>query len=80
MSTKFPSCTTANVEVQGPDDKAILRKPIPVSAMGTASGDFTLPKDAGLGFYSVQIKAGESPRPKPASKSRSTKNPSTMSA
>ena len=56
---ELPKLQSVNVEVQGPEDKTILRKQIPVSAMGTASSDFTLPKDAGLGFYSVQIKAGE---------------------
>jgi uncharacterized protein YfaS (alpha-2-macroglobulin family) len=57
---EIPKLSTVNVEVQGPDDKTIFRKEIPVSAMGTASGDFTVPKDAGLGYYSIQIKAGES--------------------
>jgi alpha-2-macroglobulin len=56
----IPKLETVNVEVQGPDDKTIFRKPVPVSTLGTASGDVTIPKDAGLGFYSIQIKAGES--------------------
>jgi alpha-2-macroglobulin len=57
---EIPKLATVNVEVQGPDDKTIFRKVIPVSALGTAFGDFTVPKDAGLGFYSVQIKADQS--------------------
>ena len=56
---EIPKLSTVNVEVQGPEDKTIFRKEFPVSALGTANGDFNLPKDAGLGFYSVQIKAGE---------------------
>jgi uncharacterized protein YfaS (alpha-2-macroglobulin family) len=58
-SYDIPKLQTVHVEVQGPDDKTLLRKDYPVSAMGTTSGDLTLPKDAGLGFYSVQIKADE---------------------
>ncbi len=57
---ELPKLATVNVEVSGPDDKTLLRKELPLSAMGTASGDVTIPKDAGLGFYSVTIKAGES--------------------
>jgi uncharacterized protein YfaS (alpha-2-macroglobulin family) len=57
---EIPKLSTVNVEVQGPDDKTLLRKEFPVSAMGTADGDVTIPKDAGLGYYSVNFKAGES--------------------
>jgi uncharacterized protein YfaS (alpha-2-macroglobulin family) len=57
---EVPKLATVRVEVQGPEDKTLFRKDLPVSSMGTASGDFTLPKDAGLGFYQVEFKAGES--------------------
>ena len=57
---ELPKLSTVHVEVQGPDDKSILRKDLPLSALGTASGDVAIPKDAGLGFYSIQIKAAES--------------------
>ena len=55
----LPDIQTADVEVQGPENKTVFHKTLPVSAMGAAAGDFTLPKDAGLGYYSIQIKASE---------------------
>ena len=57
---RIPKLENINVEVQGPEDKTIYKKVVAFSSMGTGSGDFTLPKDAALGYYSVQIKAGES--------------------
>jgi uncharacterized protein YfaS (alpha-2-macroglobulin family) len=53
----LPKLQTVSVEVQGPDEKTIYRKQLPVSAMGTVAGDLTLPSDAGLGYYSVQLHA-----------------------
>jgi uncharacterized protein YfaS (alpha-2-macroglobulin family) len=57
-SYQIPKLSTVDVEVQGPDDKTIFRKSVPVSSLGTANGDVNIPKDAGLGYYSVMIKAG----------------------
>ena len=48
-----------SVEVQGPDDKTIYRKQVPVSASGVVAGDLTVPADAGLGYYSIQVHAAE---------------------
>ena len=54
---QLPKLQTVSVEVQGPDEKTVYRKQLPVSTMGTVSGDLTLPTDAGLGYYSVQLHA-----------------------
>jgi len=56
---QLPKLQNVSVEVQGPDDKTIYRKQLPVSAMGTVAGDLTVPADAGLGYYSVQVHAAE---------------------
>jgi alpha-2-macroglobulin len=58
-SYQLPKLADVNVEVQGPDDKTIYRKTVPLSAVGSASGDVSIPKDAGLGYYSVVIKSGD---------------------
>ncbi len=54
---QLPKLQNVSVEVQGPEDKTIYRKQLPVSAMGTVSGDLILPADAGLGYYSVSVHA-----------------------
>ena len=58
-SYEIPQISTVNIEVQGSDDKLIFRKAFPVSTMGTVNGDFVIPKDATLGYFSLQIKAGD---------------------
>jgi uncharacterized protein YfaS (alpha-2-macroglobulin family) len=57
---QLPQLSTVNVEVQGPDGKSIFSKPVPVSSVGSASGDVVIPKDAGLGYYSISFAAGGS--------------------
>lgn len=56
---RLPALANVNVEVQGPDDKTVYRKTLNVSAAGAVAGDFTLPRDAGLGYYNIQIHAAE---------------------
>ena len=56
---QLPKLQNVSVEVQGPDDKTIYRKQLPVSAIGTVAGDLVVPADAGLGYYSVQVHAAE---------------------
>ena len=56
-----PSARQASVEIQDAEGKPALHKDVSVSATGTLAGDLTLPADASLGYYSIQIHLGESP-------------------
>lgn len=54
----LPKGGPAEFEVQDPDGKAIVRKSVSLSQVGSASIDYTLPTDAALGYYSVEVKQG----------------------
>ena len=46
---------SVTLEVTGPDDKAIFKQDMPVSAHGTVAADLTLPSDAALGYYYIRF-------------------------
>ncbi len=37
------------------NDKAVFDKQMPLSATGDVTGDFDLPKDAALGYYTIHV-------------------------
>lgn len=49
----------AQIEIQDSDGESVLRKSLPLNEMGTAAADFVVPAEAPLGYYSVEVKAGE---------------------
>ena len=56
---QIPTVKEAQVQVQDSDGKQVYQKTLPVSGMGTLHGDFDLPASAGLGYYGIEIHAGE---------------------
>ncbi len=56
----IPTAKEVQVQVQDPDGKAVYQHKLPVSGMGTVHGDFDLAVTAGLGYYGIEIRAGES--------------------
>ena len=56
---QIPTVKEVQVQVQDSDGKQVYQKMLPVSGMGTLHGDFELPASAALGYYGVEIHAGE---------------------
>ncbi len=56
---QIPSLKTVSVEVTGPEEKKFYQKPLDLDPFGAVAGDFTLPNDAPLGSYSINLHAGE---------------------
>jgi uncharacterized protein YfaS (alpha-2-macroglobulin family) len=56
----IPAGKSVNVQIQDPDQKPVYQKTLPVSAMGTVHDDLTLSAAASLGYYSIEIKSGDS--------------------
>lgn len=54
-----PAGRVVEAEIQDSEGNSVYRKELPVSAMGTVHGDFDLPADARLGYYSLNIRSGE---------------------
>jgi uncharacterized protein YfaS (alpha-2-macroglobulin family) len=57
---QIPAGKSVNVQIQDPDQKPVYQKTLTVSAMGTVHDDLTLPAAASLGYYSIEIKSGDS--------------------
>jgi uncharacterized protein YfaS (alpha-2-macroglobulin family) len=53
-----PKAGRIHVTISDENDKAVFDQQMPLSAEGTVSGDFTLPKDASLGYYTVKVGDG----------------------
>jgi len=58
-SLVLPKPGTVRVTISDENDKAVFDQPMPLSAAGDVTGDFVLPKDAALGYYSLRV--GDSP-------------------
>lgn len=56
---RVPERRQVQVEILDPDNKAVFRKDFAVSGMGTIGGELTLPVAAALGYYSIDVHAGE---------------------
>jgi hypothetical protein len=56
---QLPQAREVRVEITDANGTAKLQKTYAVSGMGTFNGDFTIPADAGLGYWSVGARLGE---------------------
>ena len=54
-SLALPKPGNVHVVISDENDKAVFDKQMPLSAAGDVSGDFDLPKDAALGYYSIRV-------------------------
>ncbi len=51
----LPADASATVEIEDSDGKPLLKKKAAISKFGTLAGEVTLPADAALGYYSVNV-------------------------
>lgn len=51
----LPEAKSVTLVVNGPDNKTVLKKDVPVSAHGTVSADVDLASDAALGYYNISF-------------------------
>lgn len=56
---RLPERKEIEVQVEDSDGQQVLRKTLPISAMGTLHSDFTLSPAAALGYYGIDVRAGE---------------------
>ncbi len=52
---ELPKLASTHVVISDPQDKAIFDKQVPISAMGTLSGQLDLPKDAAVGYFTIRL-------------------------
>ena len=52
---KLPAPGMVHVVIADENDKAVFDKQMPLSATGDVAGDFDLPKDASLGYYTITV-------------------------
>jgi hypothetical protein len=57
---RLPTQREVMVEVRDTDGQTAFRKTLPVSQTGTVHGEFDLTEGAPLGYYSIEVQAGES--------------------
>lgn len=55
----IPALRDVAVQVQDPEGNAVFNKKVPVSSFGTLDGELALAEAAPLGYYSIQVTAGE---------------------
>jgi uncharacterized protein YfaS (alpha-2-macroglobulin family) len=55
----MPKSGSLHVTISDENQKAVFDQQMPVNSVGTLSGDFTLPKDASLGYYTIQVGDGD---------------------
>ncbi|MGH9673420.1 MAG: MG2 domain-containing protein, partial [Bryobacteraceae bacterium] len=55
-----PAGREVAIEVQDSDARSLLQRKLTVSPMGTIRGDFEIPATAALGYYDIQVRAGDS--------------------
>lgn len=51
----LPQPGTVSVSIVDQSEKAVFEKQMPISVGGDISGDFDLPRDAALGYYSLRV-------------------------
>jgi hypothetical protein len=56
---QLPQTSQVRVEVTDPNGSAKLQKSFPLSDMGTINGDFSVPADASLGYWSISASTGD---------------------
>ena len=54
-SLALPGPGSVEVKITDENDKAVFDQQMPLSATGAVTGDFTLPKDAALGYYNLSV-------------------------
>ena len=58
---KVPAGEPVDVSVEDPNNKTVFKTSTQISAFGTVHGDFVLPPDAALGYYSISIHSKQGP-------------------
>jgi uncharacterized protein YfaS (alpha-2-macroglobulin family) len=53
---ELPNVKELPVEINDPEGKTVLRKSLPLTALGSVSGDLPLGGDAPLGYYSINVR------------------------
>jgi uncharacterized protein YfaS (alpha-2-macroglobulin family) len=56
---RLPEAREVQVEILDPENKPVYRKAVPVSSNGTIHGEFSLSAASALGYYSIEVRAGE---------------------
>ena len=56
---RLPAERQVEVRVNDPENRPVFRRTLPLSATGTVHGDLTLAEAAPLGYYQVELRAGE---------------------
>jgi alpha-2-macroglobulin len=56
----LPRPGSVHVVISDENDKSVFDKQMPLSATGDVTGDFELPKDASLGYYTIRVKDASS--------------------
>jgi len=59
MGYQLPSAREIRIDITDANGNAKLQKTFALSDMGTASGEFAIPSDAALGFWSINASIGE---------------------
>ncbi len=57
-SYEIPSQSSAQVTVDDPQGKSLLKQKMSITSFGTVAGDLDLPADAAIGYYSVNVSLG----------------------
>jgi alpha-2-macroglobulin len=57
---RLPAQRDVLVEIRDTEGQSAFHKTLPVSPMGTVHGEFNLAEAAPLGYYSIELRAGES--------------------
>ncbi len=57
---RIPSQREVSVEVKDTEGQTVFQKALPVSPMGSVHGELNLAETASLGYYSIELRAGES--------------------
>ncbi len=57
---RLPAQREVSVEIKDTEGQSAFRKTLAVSQMGTVHGEFNLAESAPLGYYSIELRAGES--------------------
>lgn len=56
-----PSGQSLDATIEDPNNKQVFKSTLTISNFGTVHGDFTLPPDAALGYYSINLRSKNGP-------------------
>ncbi len=57
---KMPEAGEISCEITNPEGQVVDRRSLKLSEFGTVNGEWTIPSNAPLGYYSIVLRAGES--------------------